>query len=530
MKRKAAVISFVLAALVSAALAGPARRPPTRSSRPGGEPSRVRLRAGRAPRESSTPAATAGDRERPAGGRHRRAGGSPSASTTRARAPAGRARQGRRRRGRRRRAERPGRRRRTPNRTTASTRPASRTTRASASSTGCTTPASRSGASPAPTTPTSTPRRRGTSPPAARTWSSPSSTPASPTTTPTWPPTCGSTPGRWPATASTTTATATSTTGAAGTPSTRTATRSTSTATAPTWPAPSAPGAATTRPAAAPPTSPAWRGTSASCRSACSTRSAWATTSTSSRPSTTPGPTAPASPTSACRAGTSRPALQDTIERSPEHHVRGGGRQRRRQRRRGRSTYPCIFPSANIVCVAATDNRDRLASFSNWGPVSVDLAAPGVDVLSTKAYSRVFFDDFEAANSKWTFGGTPEHVGPHDGPALRRRARRHVAHRLAQRRLPDGHRQLGPHQGSEPHGLRDCTVQFHAYVQTESWFGDFVAIEASNSPNGPWVQAGTAFNGSAESDFDQRIPRGVQRRRPGLCPHPPARGRRVRHR
>ena len=43
-------------------------------------------------------------------------------------------------------------------------------------------------------------------------------------------------------------------------------------------------------------------------------------------------------------------------------------------------------------------------------------------------------------------------------------------------------------------------------MQTESWFGDFVAIEASNSPNGPWVRAGTAFNGFAESDFDQRIP------------------------
>jgi serine protease len=33
--------------------------------------------------------------------------------------------------------------------------------------------------------------------------------------------------------------------------------------------------------------------------------------------------------------------------------------------------------------VAATDNRDRLATFSNYGAESVDLGAPGVDVAST---------------------------------------------------------------------------------------------------------------------------------------------------
>src|SRR5262249_59243802 len=45
------------------------------------------------------------------------------------------------------------------------------------------------------------------------------------------------------------------------------------------------------------------------------------------------------------------------------------------------------FPSGvdldNIISVAATDNRDQLASFSNYGATSVDLAAPGVATLST---------------------------------------------------------------------------------------------------------------------------------------------------
>ena len=45
--------------------------------------------------------------------------------------------------------------------------------------------------------------------------------------------------------------------------------------------------------------------------------------------------------------------------------------------------YPCAYQAANIVCVAASDQNDGLASFSNFGSASVDLAAPGVNTLST---------------------------------------------------------------------------------------------------------------------------------------------------
>jgi len=54
--------------------------------------------------------------------------------------------------------------------------------------------------------------------------------------------------------------------------------------------------------------------------------------------------------------------------------------------------YPCSYPLENVVCVAASDARDRLASFSNRGAASVDLAAPGVGVLSTlrnNSYGRL---------------------------------------------------------------------------------------------------------------------------------------------
>ncbi len=45
--------------------------------------------------------------------------------------------------------------------------------------------------------------------------------------------------------------------------------------------------------------------------------------------------------------------------------------------------YPCAYPAANIVCVAASDQDDALAGFSNFGSTAVDLAAPGVRTLST---------------------------------------------------------------------------------------------------------------------------------------------------
>jgi autotransporter-associated beta strand protein len=45
--------------------------------------------------------------------------------------------------------------------------------------------------------------------------------------------------------------------------------------------------------------------------------------------------------------------------------------------------YPSSFGSTNILAVAATDNRDRLAYDSNYGLARVDLAAPGVGILST---------------------------------------------------------------------------------------------------------------------------------------------------
>jgi subtilisin family serine protease len=46
---------------------------------------------------------------------------------------------------------------------------------------------------------------------------------------------------------------------------------------------------------------------------------------------------------------------------------------------------PAGLPLSNIIAVGATDDEDDLANFSNYGPQTVDIAAPGVDVMSTGA-------------------------------------------------------------------------------------------------------------------------------------------------
>ena len=45
-------------------------------------------------------------------------------------------------------------------------------------------------------------------------------------------------------------------------------------------------------------------------------------------------------------------------------------------------SYPASYDSPYIISVAATDHNDNLASFSNFGATTVDIAAPGVNILS----------------------------------------------------------------------------------------------------------------------------------------------------
>ncbi len=54
--------------------------------------------------------------------------------------------------------------------------------------------------------------------------------------------------------------------------------------------------------------------------------------------------------------------------------------------------YPSSYELDNIISVAATDNQDQIASFSNYGATSVDVGAPGVNIGSTAESAYYYYN------------------------------------------------------------------------------------------------------------------------------------------
>lgn len=50
--------------------------------------------------------------------------------------------------------------------------------------------------------------------------------------------------------------------------------------------------------------------------------------------------------------------------------------------------YPSNYDVENVISVAASTDKDKLAAFSNYGATTVDLAAPGESIYSTLPHSR----------------------------------------------------------------------------------------------------------------------------------------------
>ncbi len=51
----------------------------------------------------------------------------------------------------------------------------------------------------------------------------------------------------------------------------------------------------------------------------------------------------------------------------------------------GQLNYPANYEVENIVAVAATNRQDDIASFSQYGPITTDVAAPGLQIVTTQS-------------------------------------------------------------------------------------------------------------------------------------------------
>ena len=79
-------------------------------------------------------------------------------------------------------------------------------------------------------------------------------------------------------------------------------------------------------------------------------------------------------------------AQRDAFAASPALHIMAAGNNGGDNDKK--PNYPSNYELDNNLAVAASDRRDKKASFSQFGKTTVDLAAPGVDIYSTLPNNR----------------------------------------------------------------------------------------------------------------------------------------------
>ncbi len=172
--------------------------------------------------------------------------------------------------------------------------------------------------------------------------------------------------------------------------------------------------------------------------------------------------------------------------------------------------YPCSYASDRIICVAASNQSDGRASFSNYGLTSVDLAAPGFSITSS-----IFIGDIVLVDG---FG---------DSPTL-------FSTRWGAQSAPGGHPLWGQQFVSFPGaitgspsvsespagnysantdstirtltpldltGKAGCHVDYFMRLNTELGH-DFFFLEGSASPSGPWTDLSQGgWTGDTEGEW-----------------------------
>jgi subtilisin family serine protease len=161
--------------------------------------------------------------------------------------------------------------------------------------------------------------------------------------------------------------------------------------------------------------------------------------------------------------------------------------------------YPCSLALPNMICVAASTPNDTLAAFSNFGP-AVNIAAPGVNVLSTYPFRIVVSEGFEQPlSTAWTFGGTPNSWGRSNVTAATGSWSLADSPSGNYGSNADNWASAGPYDLSSYDTCR-LSNDFLSAAQS----GDNLRLETASAPQGPWTSvstaggAGFAYSGSTD--------------------------------
>jgi thermitase len=175
---------------------------------------------------------------------------------------------------------------------------------------------------------------------------------------------------------------------------------------------------------------------------------------------------------------------------------------------------PCVPASLpdppNKICVAATNSSDQLASFSNFGATHVDLAAPGVTILSSVPQRVIFSDNFETPIAgRWTTtdaGQTPAAPRWGTSTAFSTSPTHSLTDSPAGNYVNSMDIWARNTTGIDLTGGTNCSLHAQAKIDTESGF-DFFTIEASRTPTvaASWVNMFT-FSGAGEGSIATNIP------------------------
>jgi subtilisin family serine protease len=157
--------------------------------------------------------------------------------------------------------------------------------------------------------------------------------------------------------------------------------------------------------------------------------------------------------------------------------------------------FPCKFPSVNLICVAASNQSDNLTTFSNFGPASVDLAAPGQNVLGAYPPHALSYDLNEFFDEP--LGGRITHGGKRDSWGLTQK----LGGSLTDSKHGDYKNNTDSFVTTRAVDLRQrkaCEADFFLFTRLQKG-PDRLTVQASRKP-GHWQRLGS-YTGVHKGDF-----------------------------